>query len=464
MKKKNVLFLLTDDQRYNTLHAVNCPQISTPNLDRLVREGTCFLNAHIEGGSSGAVCMPSRAMINSGRSLFHIQGEGENIPSEHICMCEQFRNNGYETFGTGKWHNGPPAYARSFTCGDNIFFGGMWDHWNVPTYSYDPTGEYDNVINFVIDSFHSNEVTEMRAERVLNGKHSSELLSETAVSYLKNYHDSNTEKPFFLYCAFLAPHDPRTMPDRFRKMYRPEDIALPANFMSQHPFPFGVEGIRDEILANYPRSEQEIKKHIAEYYGMISHLDEQIGNILTTLEEIGELENTIIVMTGDNGLAVGCHGLMGKQNLYEHSIRVPLVLRGPGIPQNALRQQPVYLYDIYPTLCDLNGIAIPDSVEGTSFAPAIADATASAARDAMYFCYTSLIRAVKQDGYKLIEYRNYANRTSLFHLDVDPDELHDLAEDPAYQDRIKSMRETLRTLASQYESDNVHSNQFWKAF
>ena len=155
-KKTNVLFIVTDDQRFDTIHALGNDEIITPNLDKLVSRGTSFVRAHISGGTCGAVCMPSRAMILSGRNPFHLEELGGNIPPEHKTLAETFKNNGYETIGLGKWHNGCPAYARSFTQGAKIFFGGMWDHWNVPTCRYDPTGEYDNVINFVVDFYKDN--------------------------------------------------------------------------------------------------------------------------------------------------------------------------------------------------------------------------------------------------------------------------------------------------------------------
>lgn len=138
LKKPNILFILTDDQRYNTIHALGNDEILTPNIDRLVSQGMSFTNAHIPSGTSGAICMPSRAMLNTGRSLFRIDGIGENIPVEHKTMGETFREYGYDCYGTGKWHNGPPAFTRSFCNSDNIFFGGMWDHWNVPVNRYDP--------------------------------------------------------------------------------------------------------------------------------------------------------------------------------------------------------------------------------------------------------------------------------------------------------------------------------------
>lgn len=274
---KNVLFILTDDQRVGTIHALGNPEIHTPNLDWLVQQGTYFSQAHIPGGTSGAICMPSRAMLLTGRTLFHLQGEGQDIPTNHITMPEVFRVAGYDCFGTGKWHNGPPAFARGFTSGSNIFFGGMWDHWNVPVCRFDPTGEYDNVINFTADFCHTNRVRRVHCDQFHPGRHSSELLTQSALDYLES---RPTDRPFFLYLSYLAPHDPRTMPESFRRMYDPQCITLPDNWMGTHPFPIGVEGIRDERLAASPRTLEELRRQLAEYYGMISHLDSEIGRIL----------------------------------------------------------------------------------------------------------------------------------------------------------------------------------------
>lgn len=460
---KNILFILTDDQRYNTIAACGNPDIQTPTMDRLVREGTCFTHAHIPGGTSGAVCMPSRAMLNTGRTLFHLEGEGQSIPEDHICMGEAFRNAGYETFGTGKWHNGPPAYSRSFSCGDNVFFGGMWDHWNVPTCYYDPTGQYDNVINFVVNFSGNNQPFQVNCDKFNPGKHSSELLSDTAITYLQNREKNPSDQPFLLYLAYLAPHDPRTMPEEFKKMYDPEKITLPKNYMTEHPFLFGVEDIRDEVLAAYPRREAEVRRHLAEYYGMISHLDHEIGRVIEQLEKMGELENTIIVLTGDNGLAVGCHGLMGKQNLYDHSVRVPLLMRGPGIPAGEVRDQYVYLLDIFPTLCELNDVEIPASVEGKSFASVLRDPSVTT-RETLYFAYNDMLRAVKDDRYKLIEYRTTTRRTQLFDLQNDPDELCNLAEQPEYAPTISRLRELLLSYRDSWESEHPYSKTFWSHF
>ena len=177
-KRPNVLFFLTDDQRFDTIAALGNKEIFTPNLDELVRNGTAFTQAHIPGGSVGAVCMPSRAMLNTGRTLYHIEKNGSNIPKEHALMGETFRKAGYCTFGTGKWHNGTSSYARSFTDGGEIFFSGMWDHWNVPVCNFDPTGEYANKSKVIVDHTHNNKVKYRNCDHMHFGKHSSELFNE----------------------------------------------------------------------------------------------------------------------------------------------------------------------------------------------------------------------------------------------------------------------------------------------
>lgn len=457
---KNVLFILTDDQRYDTINALGNQDIKTPNMDWLVNHGTAFTQAHIPGGTSGAVCMPSRAMIHTGRSLFRIEKEGQNIPEDQVTMGETFRKAGYETFATGKWHNGTSAFQRGFESGANLFFGGMWDHWCVPTCVYDPTGEYDNVVDVTINFTCDNRTVKMHADHFNHGIHSSELLSDTAIEFLEKRED---ERPFFLYLSYLAPHDPRVMPEQFRNMYDPETIQLPPNFAPQHVFPYGVEDIRDEKLASYPRTEGEIRKHIAEYYAMISHLDYEIGRVIQTLKDRGELDNTVIVLCGDNGLAVGCHGLMGKQSCYEHSVRVPLVLYGPDIPEGKCVDHYVYLYDIFPSLCSMLQIPVPDSVDGKDFSGMIWG-EAGKTRDTLYFAYAELIRAVKDERYKYIEYRNHGTHRQLFDLKEDAAEQHDLSEQPEYAKRIQKMKQDMADYRLDWEEDgHIYGRKYWES-
>ena len=184
----NILFLFTDDQRFDTIRALGNRQIHTPHLDTLVARGTAFTQATIMGGTSPAVCMPSRAMMLTGRTLFHIQGRGENIPAAHTTIPEYFRQQGYQTFGTGKWHNGTESYARSFSSGAEIFFGGMDDHWNVPACNFAEDGIYPDPRPHPIRwlPWESAE-TEKRFDHLTPGVHSSELFAGAACEFLQQH-------------------------------------------------------------------------------------------------------------------------------------------------------------------------------------------------------------------------------------------------------------------------------------
>ena len=466
-KKPNVLFIITDDQRFDTIHALGNSEIITPNLDKLAARGTAFVRAHIAGGTCGAVCMPSRAMVLSGRNPFHLEELGGNIPPQHKTLAETFKNNGYETIGLGKWHNGCPAYARSFTQGAKIFFGGMWDHWNVPTCRYDLTGEYDNVINFVVDFFKDNQPLAQHCDEFDPGKHSSTLLTDAAIELLNK--NAGGENPFFMYLAFLAPQDPRTMPDEFKEMYDPEKITLPPNFREIIDTNYPLMVHRDEHLAAYPRKEDEIKRHIAEYYAMITHLDFEIGRLLEALRQSGEEENTIIVFTGDNGLAVGQHGWLGKEDIYEHGIRVPLILAGPGIKENVRNDAYVYLYDVFPTLCEMAGIETPESVDGKSFAALLDGEHGEEFRDELYLIFDEFVRGVKNERYKLIEYRNGEEEgdkwTFLYDIKNDPWETENLALRDEFQPLVAELRAKILKHRDEWEEQShPWGVNFWKRF
>lgn len=458
-ERPSILFLFTDDQRFDTVQALGHPQLHTPNMDSLVERGVAFTNAHIMGGTSGAVCMPSRAMLMTGRTLFHLEGAGESIPQEHVLLGQWLQEDGYRTWGTGKWHNGPSSYARSFGSGAEIFFGGMEDHWNVPACDFDPSGVYETMIPVCPDPYHSNEVVYKRGDHVTAGKHSSELFCEAAINALARYEG---DAPFFMYLSFMAPHDPRTMPREYLEMYDPDEIELPPNWMPEHPFDNGDLRGRDECLAAIPRTPEETRRHIAEYYAMITHLDAQIGRVLVALQQSGQADNTLIVLAGDNGLALGQHGLMGKQNLYDHSVRVPLVISGPGVPQGQRNEAYTYLIDIYPTLCDLVGLDIPDTVEGLSLVPSLQDPGRSV-RDSLYCAYRQFQRSVRDARFKLIEYRVGGHRTTqLFDLQADPWERNNLADDRRHAQTVARLRGEMVLWADALDDrDTVWGRVFW---
>jgi len=406
-RPKNVLVLFSDDQRFDTIHALGNQEIETPHLDRLAHEGFVFTHAFIMGSMQGAVCVPSRAMFLTGRTLWHVPENIQGVPT----WPEVFKNHGFVTFVTGKWHNGRESLARSFTTGAAIFFGGMNDHNQVPVFDFDPTGKYP------------------QSARKIGNKFSSELFADACIDFLRGY---KGDAPFMAYVAFTAPHDPRTPPEEYRQKYDPANISLPPNFLPEHPFDNGELRVRDELLTSFPRHPDEIRRHIAEYYGMITHLDAQIGRILATLAETGHQHDTLVVFAGDNGLAVGQHGLMGKQNLYEHSQRVPLMLWGSCVPagrSDAL----VYLFDVYPTVSELLSVPLPDGVEGQSLVPIIQGKTKSV-RDSVFGAYREFQRSVRTKTHKYIRYHvGEGVHEQLFDLQSDPWETKNLAEEPSAQ-------------------------------
>ena len=462
-KKPNILFFFTDDQRFNTIHALGNDQIYTPTMDKLVKNGVSFKQAHIPSGSSGAVCMPSRAMLMTGRNLFRIKGAGESIAKEHIMLGEYLQRHGYYSFGVGKWHNGTQSFNRNHNDGKDIFFGGMADHWNVPVYDYDPSGKYQGSCPYIKHPLFTNKTHRRKYDHQYQGVHSSEFIANTAIQFLRNYRH---EQPFFLYVSFLAPHDPRTMPQKFLNMYKDKPIALPPNFMVQHPFNTGELKHRDERLASRPRKPEEIQRHIKEYFAMISHLDHEIGRVVKILEELNLMENTIIILAGDNGLALGQHGLMGKQNCYEHSNHVPLIFQGPKIPKSQQTKGFVYLFDIFPTICDLVGLPIPKTVDGKSMSVLIGDST-KILRDEIYYAFHKSQRALKTSKYKLIEYVKSGKhiKTQLFDLESDPWETDDLSNNPDHSDLIDALRKRMIKIRNEWEElETYWGMYFWKSF
>jgi arylsulfatase A-like enzyme len=314
------------------------------------------------------------------------------------------------------------AYARGFTQGASIFFGGMSNHLQVPVHDFDPSGRYPK------DASH------------IGAKFSSELFSDAAIEFLRGYAG---DAPFFMYVSYTAPHDPRMAPQQYADMYKPDAIPVPESFMPEHPFDNGEMSIRDEKLAPRPRTPEVVREHIAAYYAMITHLDAQMGRVLQALEETGRADDTIVIFSGDNGLAVGRHGLLGKQNLYEHSLRVPLVLSGPGIFRGERRDGLCYLHDLSPTVYELASIPVPESVESTSLVPLITGKRPRL-RNTLFGAYKDIQRMVRDDQYKLIEYSVKGTRTTqLFDLAVDPSELNNLAGDTHYAAHVARLRREL---------------------
>jgi len=411
--RPNILFLFADDQRADTISAHGNPHIRTPHIDSLVRRGFSFRRNYCYGSNSGAVCVPSRAMLMTGKMWMHTNNrmQGEKI------LPELLGHNGYTTFAAGKWHNQAPAILRGFQQGQAIYMGGMSDHTEV----------------FVQD-IKDGKLTNKR----IGKKFSSELFADAVIDFLKSH---NSENPFFAYVAFTAPHDPRQPPVPNREEYYRQRPPLPENFLPQHPFDNGhMAGGRDENLGPWPRTPELISDQLCEYYGLITHLDAQVGRVLEALEQSGQAENTIVVYAADHGLAMGSHGLLGKQSVYEHSMKCPLVIAGPGIPEGQASDAFTYLIDLYPTLCGLTGVAAPDGLEGHNLS-GIWNGTKDKVRGAVYLPFRNVQRSVRDERWKLICYPQI-NHMQLFDLKNDPHEIHDLAQHAEHKperDRLLAM-------------------------
>jgi len=210
-------------------------------------------------------------------------------------------------------------------------------------------------------------------------------------------------------------------------MYYQDRPPLPSNFLPQHPFDNGMmRGGRDENLAPWPRTEKVIRDQLAEYYGMVTHLDGQVGRILEVLRQTGKADNTLIIYAADNGLALGSHGLLGKQSVYEHSMHVPLIMAGPGIPAGKSTEAFTYLLDVFPTLCDVLGIQPPGDLEGASLRP-LWEGKQQHVRDTAFLPYIGIQRAVRDQRWKLICYPKIGYM-QLFDLQTDPHERTNLID------------------------------------
>ncbi|MFZ2640750.1 MAG: sulfatase-like hydrolase/transferase [Verrucomicrobiia bacterium] len=414
--KPNVLFLFADDMRYDSIAALGNSFVKTPNLDSLVHRGFVFNNAYCLGGNSAAVCTPSRNMLLSGRAYFRWKdfippgakaGNSPIAPGDAPNWPLSMKDAGYVTYHQGKKGNTAPLIQAKF--------------------------DYNLYINENLDRTCGEP-----------GK----MIADDTVKFLKEKKDG---RPFFMYLAFANPHDPRVAAGNYLGLYQRDKVPLPRNWLPVHPFDNGEMIVRDERLLPWPRTEDDLRQTLHEYYAVVTAMDGYMGRILQTLKELGQFDNTIVIFSADQGIAVGSHGLLGKQNLYDAGMKAPLIFAGPGIPKGS-SDALIYLLDIYPTICDLVGGPMPAGIDGRSFEPVITGQS-KAVRDELFFAYRHLQRAWRDDRWKLIRYPE-VNVTQLFDLRNDPDEMKNLANDPAQAARIEQMLARLKTAQQQF-GDNL---------
>ena len=450
-KRPNILFILVDDQAPFDLKIYDpTSPLTTPNLEKLAAEGMVIDRAYHMGGFVGAVCTPSRHMIMSGRTLWHLpigplakthcppNLEKETIPAV-------FNRAGYDTMRTCKQGNSYEAANKEFTVrhdaskrGGDAESGSAW-----------------------------------HAEQVLN--------------FLNTREETKDVDPFFIYFGFSHPHDTRDGTPELLAKYgavnhadektlpptNPQAPPLPRNWLPEYPFHYGHPDLRDEVAVSgvwKNRDAVTIRNEVGREYACVENIDIQIGRVLARLEAMGELENTYVIYTSDHGIAIGRHGLMGKQNLYEHSWRVPYLVKGPGIQAGARAEGNFYLLDTLATLCDLAGIPAPATNEGLSFKPVLMGERKTV-RNTLYGVYNGGtkpgMRSVRKGDWKLIQYDvmgGQVRETQLFNLAENPDEFltqhhdssvvaltgvkpeahqRDLAEDPKHAGKLAEMKALL---------------------
>ena len=409
-KRPNVLFLFADDMRADSVAALGNPVVKTPTLDALANRGFVMRNAYCFGGNSAAVCTPSRNMLLSGNAYFRWKdfqppqgAKGMLSPGDGPNWPLSMQAAGYETYHEGKRGNTALLIQAKF--------------------------EHNLYINENQDR---------------TGGEPGKQIADDVTKFLK---ERKTDRPFFMYLAFGNPHDPRVADKKYMDLYERDKIPLPRNFLPQHPFDNGEMTVRDEALLPWPRTEAAVRKELHEYYATITAMDFHMGRIIAALKELGQLDNTIILFSADQGIAIGSHGLLGKQNLYDAGMKCPLVFAGPGIPHSS-SDALLYLLDIYPTVLDLVGAAKPSGIDGQSFRPVLTGTTKTV-RNELFFAYRDVQRAWRDDRWKLIRYPQ-VNMTQLFDLQVDPDEMKNLAEDAAHQPRVEEMLAKLKDQQAKY--------------
>ncbi|WP_237227794.1 sulfatase-like hydrolase/transferase [Rubinisphaera sp. JC750] len=414
LQRPNILFVIVDDQSPFDLQVYNPDSaLETPTIDRLAAEGMVFDGAYQMGSWSGAVCTPSRHMVMSGRTVWHLpqkRNRGKHskeglVPDDlpQYTMGAVFNRAGFDTMRTCKRGNSYPAANEQFAVVKDATKRGGTDETGSPWH----------------------------AEQVLN--------------YLNEREQQADEDPFLIYFGFSHPHDTRDGKPELLEKYgavnhkdkaslppaNDKQPELPPNYLEAHPFHHGHPGLRDEVAVSgvwERRDEQTIRNELGREFACSENIDIQLDRVLKRLEEMGELDNTYIFYTSDHGMAIGRHGLQGKQNLYEHTWRVPFIVKGPGIEAGSRVQGNIYLLDVLPTLCDLAGIDIPHTAEGISFAP-ILQGKKQTSRDVLYGVYCGGtkpgMRSVKRGDWKLIKYDvldGEVRETQLFNIAENPHE------------------------------------------
>lgn len=430
--RPNILLVVSDDQRPDTIGSLGNRHIETPHLDRLVARGTAFTRAY----AGYPICHVSRAQILTGCCAFSALPSypAGAIDPKRATLAGTLRQSGYHTVYTGKWHNDGHPTDRGYVATSGLYSTGGGRDVKQP----DTDDRGRPLTGYRGWTFKQSDGTAELEMGVGLRPDNSRHIADGAIRAVQS---APRDKPMFLHVNFAFPHDPRQWPIGMRDRYRAANIPLPGNFTSRHPFDHGNLNGRDEKLLDRPLDETAVREELAIYYAMITDVDAQFGRIVDELTARKWIDQTVVVFTSDQGLALGSHGLLGKQNQYEHSIRSPLIMAGPKIPRGQQSAALVELRDLFPTLCDLAGLDIPATVQGRSLVPLL-KGESEQVHEFVVGAFTDTQRMICDGRWKWITYPQI-EREQLFDLRTDPLERHDLSREPAHAERRAALKNRL---------------------
>lgn len=442
--KPNIIFVLTDDQRYDAIGALD-PNIDTPHMDRMLHEGVHFQNAFV----TTSLCSPSRATILTGQYM-HTHGVVDNNKvdiSDLEFFPERLQTVGYQTAFIGKWHMGAH--------GDDPQPG--FDYW----VSFKGQGHYRPVNNGVQSMLNVN------GEAVPQTDYITDELTDYAMTWLNSIDQS---EPFMLYLSHKAVHADFIPAERHENLYADRLPDLPASGEDSAEIrdgkPLWVHNQRNSWHGiDFPyHSELDVREYRRAYNRSLNAVDESLGTLLSWLEAEGLSDNTIVILMGDNGFMFGEHGLIDKRNAYEESMRVPLIMYAPTKFAAGLKiDEVVANLDIAPTMLEWAGLSAPDHYEGRSMASLIEQGEDETWRDTLFYEYfweysfpsTPTTFAIRTPTHKLIQYHGVWDLEELYNIVDDPYEMINLIDDPASTETKIELREALFDGVQNAQGENI---------